>query len=172
MVIRLASLEEVEVLCRIVRDATRQMDDQGVHQWDDVYPNRATLLMDVERQELHALEIESRIVGLVVINGDQSPEYSDVTWQYSGPALVVHRLAIQPAYQRRGLAKRLMSFAEETAATEGYNCIGLDAFTGNSAAFRTYEKLGYRRAGIVKFRMGPFYCYEKAIDATPPTLVG
>lgn len=166
MIIRLARREDVEALCRIVREATRRMDEQGIHQWDDVYPNCAMLSKDVERQELHVLELESRIVGFVVINGYESPEYADVTWQYPGPTLVVHRLAISPAYERRGLAKRLMSYAEETAAFKGYNCIRLDAFTGNSAAFRLYEKLGYRRAGIVQFRMGPFYCYEKEINAT------
>ena len=58
-----------------------------------------------------------------------------------------------------------MDFAEEKAATENYDCIRLDAFTRNLAAFTLYENRGYRKAGIVRFRKGEFFCYERKISA-------
>jgi ribosomal protein S18 acetylase RimI-like enzyme len=163
MNIRLARQEESEVVYGIVRDATRQMDEQGILQWDKVYPGKEILLKDVERQEMYVIEKEGRLAGFVVLNENQSPEYSAVQWIYPGRALVVHRLTIRPVFQRSGLATCLMDFAEETASTMGCDCIRLDAFTRNPAAFTLYENRGYRKAGTVHFRKGEFYCYEKAV---------
>ena len=145
----------------IVKDATRHMDEQAIPQWDDIYPSDAILKDDIERQQMHLVEVEGHVAGFIVINEEQSPEYRDVAWQYSGQAMVIHRLTIDPAYERRGLAKRLMDFAEEVAATTAYACIHLDAFTQNPAAIALYENRGYRKAGKVRFRKGEFFCYEK-----------
>jgi ribosomal protein S18 acetylase RimI-like enzyme len=169
MRIRKANMEELDILHDIVRDATRHMDEQDIPQWDEIYPSKEILAKDVERQEMHVIETGGRVAGLIVINEDQSPEYAEVEWRYSGRALVVHRLTIDPTYQRLSLATRLMDFAEETAAIGGYNCIRLDAFTRNPAAFTLYKNRGYRNAGVVRFRKGEFYCYEKAIEVETTT---
>jgi ribosomal protein S18 acetylase RimI-like enzyme len=161
--IRLAHTEELEIAHKIVRDATRHLDEQEILQWDEIYPNKEILLKDIESQQMHFIEIEGRVVGLIVINEDQSSEFNSIDWKYSGETLVVHRLTIDPVYQRRGLANILMNFAEESAAVNGYSCIRLDAFIHNPAAFTLYEKRGYRNAGIVRFRKGEFYCFEKRI---------
>jgi len=163
--IRPACIEDLDVLQGIIRDATRHMDEQGIPQWDEIYPNRLVLKDDVEKQQMQAIEIEGRVAGLIVMNEDQPPEYAGVPWKYSCRALVIHRLTIDPTYQRRGLAMRLMDFAEKIAANENYGCVRLDAFTRNPAAFTLYENRGYGRAGIVRFRKGEFFCYEKKIGA-------
>jgi GNAT superfamily N-acetyltransferase len=86
---------------------------------------------DIESQPVYALRVGMQKAGMVVLNEEQTPEYAEVDWKYFGRALVSHRLTIDPAYQRRGLATRLMDFTEEFAFTERYNCIRLDAFTRN-----------------------------------------
>jgi ribosomal protein S18 acetylase RimI-like enzyme len=163
--IRPAHIEDLDVLHRIIRDATRRMDEQEIPQWDEIYPSKLVLKDDVEKQQMHIIEIDGRVAGLIVINEDQSPEYADVPWKYPGRVLVIHRLTIDPTSQRRGLAMRLMDFAEEMASAESYDCIRLDAFTRNPAALRLYENRGYRKAGIVRLRKGEFFCYEKTISA-------
>jgi len=120
---------------------------------------------DIERQHMVVVEVEGRVVGLMVMNEEQSPEYADVSWKYSGRVLVIHRLTIDPANQRRGLAMRLVEFAEEVAAAKKYGCIRLDAFTKYTAASTLYEKHGYKNAGKVRFRKGEFFCYEKELGA-------
>jgi len=163
--IRLARLEELETVYSLVQDAIRHMDDQGIPQWDDIYPTKAILNADIENQQMYLIEVEGRVAGLTVINEDQSAEYAGVAWRYDGRALVVHRLTIRPGYQRRKLASYLMDFVEEMAADKEYDCIRLDTFTRNPAAFAMYENRGYRKAGIVRFRKGDFFCYEKKIIA-------
>lgn len=101
MRIRPACPDELETLYGIVRDATRHMDEQGIPQWDEVYPTKDILLKDIDRNELHVMEVEGQLAGIIVLNEEQSPEYAAVQWMYPGRALVVHRLAVHPAYQRK-----------------------------------------------------------------------
>jgi ribosomal protein S18 acetylase RimI-like enzyme len=158
-------MEDLELLHAMVKDGTKHMDEQGIFQWDDIYPDKAILTHDIERQEMHVIEQNGRAAGFIVINEEQSPEYAAVPWEYAGRVLVVHRLTIAPAHQRRGLATRLMDFAEDTAVIRCYDCVRLDAFTRNPAALTFYDRRGYNKTGIVHFRKGQFYCYEKAVKA-------
>jgi len=162
--IRLARIEELDSVYSLVQEAIRHMDNQGIPQWDDIYPSKVVLNADIENRQMHLIEVEGRVAGLIVINEDQSPEYAGVAWRHGGRVLVVHRLTIHPDYQRHKLAFYLMDFAEEMAATGNYDCIRLDAFTRNPAAFALYENRGYRKAGIVRFRKGNFFCFEKKIS--------
>ncbi len=118
-------MDDLDLLHDIVKDATRHMDEQGIPQWDEIYPNNEILMKDIERQELYVIETEGRLAGSITLSEDQPPEYASVPWRYVGRALVVKRLSIAPHCQRRGLASRLMDFAEETAAAAGYDCIRL-----------------------------------------------
>jgi [ribosomal protein S18]-alanine N-acetyltransferase len=54
-------------------------------------------------------------------------------------------LDVAPNWRRKGLAGRLMSKAEATAAAAGARWIQLHVFTGNEAAIRFYERIGYVR---------------------------
>jgi ribosomal protein S18 acetylase RimI-like enzyme len=163
MIIRPANSEELPCLQVIVHQATRHMEEQGIPQWDAIYPDEKVLIRDLQEGSIHVIERFGEVNGFIVLNEFQSSEYTTVEWKVPGRTLVVHRLTIAPIYQRRGLASLLMTFAEEMAAAEGYDCIRLDAFTRNPAANSLYEKRGYRKAGIVRFRKGDFYCYEKAV---------
>lgn len=49
---------ELDILHNIVRDAARYMDEQGILQWDEIYPNKEILAKDVERQQMHVIETD------------------------------------------------------------------------------------------------------------------
>jgi RimJ/RimL family protein N-acetyltransferase len=55
----------------------------------------------------------------------------------------------------------MLAFAETFGREQGYFSIRLDAFSGNTAAIKLYEKNNYRMRGTVRFRKEEFYCYEK-----------
>ena len=164
MTIRPAHRGDLDAVIGIIQKATCHMDNQGIPQWDDIYPSKSILQTDIERQQMHVIENEGHVSGFITLNEEQAPEYSDISWSYPGKALVVHRLTINPEHQGKKLATRLMDFAEKEAASKGYNTIRLDAFTQNPAAVALYERRGYRNAGTVRFRKGIFFCYEKELN--------
>lgn len=164
MTIRPAHVGDLDAVIAIIQKAIGHMDNQGILQWDEIYPSNLILKIDIELKQMHVIENEGRVCGCITLNEEQAPEYSDVPWSYPGKALVVHRLTIDPEHQGEKLATRLMDFAEKEAASKGYNVIRLDAFTKNPAAVALYEGRDYRNAGTVLFRKGFFFCYEKKLN--------
>lgn len=74
---------------------------------------------------------------------------------YGGVWLVVDEahvtnLAIDPAYRRRGIGKRLMAALLDSAREAGMVCSTLEVRTGNLAAIELYRGLGYRDVAIRK----------------------
>jgi GNAT superfamily N-acetyltransferase len=145
----------------------RALEAEEVRQWDDAYPTRDIVEADVARGALYVLEDrDGRCVASVALDATQSPEYAPLAWTGREPALVVHRLCVDPAEQGKGLAHRLMDFAESHAARSGYASIRLDAYTGNPRSVQLYRRRGYREVGQVYFprRTLPFWCFELIVD--------
>jgi len=165
MVVRNANSQDLDAIMNLIRSCVSHMEEQGIHQWDEIYPDEKTIRNDIEKQQLYLLEDEERVCGVIVLNEFQEPQYKSIDWKFQGKTLVVHRLAIEPACQGKGYARMLMQFAHKLAKEEHYENIRLDAFIRNPAAVALYEKLGYRMAGTVTFRKGDFFCFEISVDS-------
>ena len=55
----------------------------------------------------------------------------------------VERLVVSPAFRRHGMARRLLSAAEDLARGSGKETIGLHVSANNLPALRLYENEGY-----------------------------
>jgi ribosomal protein S18 acetylase RimI-like enzyme len=157
----------VEPVWAIIARCRDALAAEGIAQWDDVYPTRAMVEEDVARGALSVLEDDRACLGCIVLDERQSDAYASVAWTGGEPALVVHRLCIDPATQGRGLGHRLMAFAESEAARLGYASIRLDAYSGNPHSVRFYRARGYREAGMVAFARRPllFHCFELPVGS-------
>jgi GNAT superfamily N-acetyltransferase len=142
------------------------MREAGIDQWDDVYPNQATVRSDVDQGTMYLAFVDgATLAGAAVLNEYQNSEYSNVRWTIDGVRIaVVHRLMVDPRHQGRGIAREFMSTIEERARVLGYGAIRLDAFSANPRALRLYHGLGYHDAGSVEFRKGLFRCFEKRLQ--------
>ncbi len=164
--LRPARPEDLPVLVGLMKECIAAMRARGIDQWDDVYPGEPTLAKDIEDGALFAFEHDERIVGCAALNDVQEPEYASVRWSLDEePVAVIHRLMIRPTDQGKGYARSFMGYLETRAGELGFKTIRLDAFAANPRAVGLYLNLGYRRAGMVKFRKGLFHCYEKSLPA-------
>ena len=59
-------------------------------------------------------------------------------------------LDVAPGWRRKGIGRELMEEVEARALTSGACWIQLHVFTGNKAAIRFYERLGYERIREVR----------------------
>ena len=69
--------------------------------------------------------------------------------RYADEVAHLNLLAVDPAHRRRGIARRLVIWLEETALTAGTFIIGLELRARNVAAHDLYRALGYREVGRV-----------------------
>ncbi len=159
-----ARLSELDAILELYQLAIADMRRKGIDQWDDIYPSREIIENDILRGEMLLLRIDHEIAAVVVWNDHQENEYPDAKWECDGPKIaVIHRLCVKPAYQGRGLAKKLMERIETHLVDRHYNAIRLDAFSENPNAVALYQKLGYREAGEITFRKGRFLLFEKVL---------
>jgi len=151
----------------LVRRVVPLMRAQGNLQWDDVYPNPKVFGKDIAAGQLWVTEVDGAVAGVAAITTDQSPEYAEVGWDLNEPAVVVHRLAVDPAYRGVGVAAALMQQAELVARERGIEVLRIDTNTENAATQRLFPKLGYTLAGEIGLAFRPglrFLCYEKRLD--------
>jgi ribosomal protein S18 acetylase RimI-like enzyme len=166
MRIRLATQDDLPGLMALVRRVVPLMLAAGNRQWDEGYPNRSVFERDIALEQLWVAEAEDGIAGVAALTIDQEPEYAQANWDMSAKALVVHRLAVDPAFRGAGVASALMQKAEEVAVEREFAVVRVDTNTENAATQRLFPKLGYRPAGEIGLGMRPglrFFCYEKTI---------
>ena len=164
MRIRLATQEDLPALMVLVRRVVPLMLAVGNLQWDEHYPNESVFQQDLALSQLWIAEAESSVAGVAALTMDQEPEYAQADWDMSAKALVVHRLAVDPAFRGAGVASALMQKAEELALEQGSSVVRVDTNTENTATRRLFPKLGYRLAGEIELSARPglrFLCYEK-----------
>ncbi|OGX90247.1 GNAT family N-acetyltransferase [Hymenobacter coccineus] len=164
MTIRRATLADLPAVLALVQAVVPLMNAAGNRQWISEYPNEAVFRRDIERQHLWVAERLGALDGIAALTQDQDPEYADADWDAAEPALVVHRLAVAPEAQGRGVAGALLAQAEHEAQTLGLRTLRVDTNSENAATQRLFPKLGYRFAGEIKLAFRPglrFFCYEK-----------
>lgn len=161
---RKATEEEVfDIYLHYVR-VIDSMQKNGIDQWDELYPNSADVAADISAGDLWVGEEEGKLLCTFAVNTDCEEEYEACSWQYPDePYIVVHRLAVNPKFHRKGVARLAMEFVEKSAKEKGIKTIRLDTFCGNIAGATLYEKLGFKVLGYAHWRKGKFQIMEKII---------
>lgn len=168
--IRKGHPSDADEIFGIYRNAKSELERRGLYQWTDHYPTLSIIKNDLDEGVLYKLCIEDEIIGAINISEKQEEAYASVPWQFDdSKVLVIHRLVVDPKYQRQGFAQRLMDFAESFAVENGYSSIRLDAYSQNTAVINFYKKRDYFIRGDIRFsgREYPFHCMEKEVNQKP-----
>ncbi|UOQ66412.1 GNAT family N-acetyltransferase [Hymenobacter volaticus] len=166
MVLRRATATDLPAIVALVRRVVPLMNEAGNFQWSVDYPNESVFQNDINQQQLWVAELEGQVAGVAALTRDQDEEYSQADWDVTEPALVTHRLAVDPSTQGRGVAAALLQQAEVLAAEQGLKVLRVDTNSENVATQRLFPKLGYRFAGEITLAFRPglrFFCYEKQL---------
>ena len=162
-------LEDLEELFQIYLNGKNELEKSAIYQWTDTYPTRAIIESDLRKGVLYTLRINKEIIGAIQLSEEQEDAYKLVKWEFNdAKILVIHRLVIDPKFQRKGYAKKLMDFAESFALKNNYSSIRLDAYSKNNRVIDFYKKRAYFIRGDVYFpdRAYSFHCMEKEMSTT------
>jgi len=165
--IRKAIKDDLHRIIEITKACAVFMISNNIFQWNEHYPNIETFENDALNENLYVLEINKKLIGCLVISHEMDEFYMKVKWQtpnYNN--IYLHRLAVDPSYQKKGYAKQLMNFSFEYAKVNNIKSIRLDTFSGNPFNNIFYSNLGFKKLGKIYFRKQsdkPFYCFEKVM---------
>ena len=159
--------EDLTPILEITKNCAVKMDAMGIYQWNENYPNRNAFIDDIKNNELLVFTKGALLVGCIALCTKMDDVYKDVKWLTKDvKSLYVHRLAVDPQFQKKGIGKKLMDYAEDFAKKNNFISVRLDTFSKNKNNMRFYERRGYKRLEKVFFpeqSRFPFYCYELII---------
>lgn len=162
--IRKALSQDLDPVHDLFQKAIRVMDDQGIPQWDALYPSKEILRADISKGQLFVCEADGRIASVFVLNEEFDDEYNLAGWKCTdGRFAIIHRLCVHPDFQRIGVGRETMGHIEILAKSEGFSSLRLDVFSRNPYSQRLYAKLGYEKTGQAIWRKGLFWLMEKRI---------
>ncbi|SMC18723.1 Acetyltransferase (GNAT) family protein [Clostridium acidisoli DSM 12555] len=164
LILRIATIDDLDYVEKIFKNAIEVMDSNGINQWDNIYPTKEILKEDILKGEMFLGVVDNKMACAFVLNSDYDEEYINGNWKYRNESFsIVHRLCVNPDFQNQGIGTQSMILIEKMLRKDGIESIRLDAFSLNPAALRLYEKIGYVRVGEANWRKGLFYLYEKKI---------
>jgi ribosomal protein S18 acetylase RimI-like enzyme len=162
--IRHAKISEIPDILTITQACAKKMQENGIFQWNEHYPSKEVFQKDIDRGELFVVEEKNTVQGTIVISTLMDEEYKPIQWLTpNGNSVYIHRLAVHPNLQGKGLAQKMMDFAENHAREHRFVSVRLDTFSQNRRNQRFYEQRGYQKLGDIYFpkqSMHPFHCYE------------
>ena len=163
-----AKFEDIGAIMTVFKHCTEAMLKANIHQWDGKYPTSTIFQRDIEESCVFVIKSDVEIVATITLNSQQDEQYQAIKWKYPAEkVLVIHRLAVSPNAQGKGLGRQLCEFTESFGIENSFEVIRLDAYSGNPISCCLYEKLNYHRAdGFCWFHGNelPFYCYEKKLS--------
>ncbi len=161
---RQANMKLLLEIEEIYKEVIKSMEESGIHQWDEKYPDHAQIESDIRKRHMTVVMKKDDIVAVYVLDRDSDPEYEKGEWQNpSAKYKVIHRLCVRPEYQNQGIAKQVILHIEEKVKAQGAESIRLDVFTQNPYAQKLYEDLEYVTVGQVEWRVGKFKLMEKLL---------
>ena len=161
--LRPARPEELDQIWALVRRAVEKMNDEGSEQWGDDYPTRSHYAGDIARGELWAaVDDRGRVLGVACVNRNEDPAYASVPWSVPGPAMSVHRAAVDPEVQHLGVATALMRQSVQLARQAGVASMRLDTYSKNTKMQGLFRKLGFVQRGEIHLhgRSLPYPAFE------------
>ena len=165
--IELANLNDLDRVKEIAEACAKNMIENNIFQWNDKYPSREIFKEDIKNKSLFVSKINQEVVGCIMLSSFKDDVYKSVNWitpdEYN---LYIHRLAVHPIFQKKGIARKMMDFAEDFAKSNNYISIRLDTFSQNPRNNKFYKSRGYNKLDDVYFPKQsefPFHCYEKLV---------
>ena len=103
----------------------------------------------IRNHDAYVLEIEGAPAGILVL-------------QHSDDGFLLDNVAVHPEFQKRGLGRRLIAFAEDEARRVGFEAISLYTHVSMTENIALYESLGY--VEVERAWVGP---YERVLMRKP-----
>jgi len=160
-----STIDDIKAIMQIIEEIKKEMKSYNHSQWDENYPQQKDFTRDIENGELY-IDVENQIIrGFICVNDVSPEEYNDLTWTSNENYMVIHRMGVNLANRKQGVASKLMHFAESFALKNGNTYMRTDTYSLNTNMQNLLEKLNYQFTGEINQggKEYSFYCYEKQL---------
>ena len=165
LIFRKATADECPRIMELIEAGRRQIAATGSDQWQDGYPNRETILHDIERGWGYVLADDDLVVayGAVVFDGEPSYDQLEGEWVTTSSYVVLHRLAVAEERKHQGVAREFFLRVGHLARNMGYGSFRVDTHQKNAYMRRLIEHAGFAYCGRCRYGAGERLAFEKPL---------
>lgn len=165
--LRLATIEDIEVILSIIRGCQQLMNQRGIDQWQDGYPNRESIIEDINEKRGYILVRDAQIAAYaaLILGGEEAysrlkgGEWLTVSENY----LTIHRLAVSDKFRGQNIGESLFLLTEQEARMRNVDSIRCDTHKDNSVMLRLLRRLNYAYCGEVSYLEAKRVSFEKVL---------
>ncbi len=168
-----ATPADFPAICELYQSVCAVMAKDCSPQWVwGEYPSEDVLRETLDAGTLYVAKEGETLLCAVTVDTHFDPEYAGVNWLLGVKPGAFHRLAIAPGQQGRGLGRLAIDEVGRILRQQGCDSLRIDTYSPNENAQKLYRRVGFRRAGEVRFehRPLPFVCYELPLTQDVPLL--
>ena len=81
MIYSKANQNQIDDVFSVFSNAIVNMEKQNIHQWDDIYPDKAIISDDIDRNLMYIGMIDGKIAVCFVLSEEYDEEYKNGKWQ-------------------------------------------------------------------------------------------
>ena len=155
MKIRATEERDLPAVMEILHQAQAYFKAQGIDQWQDGYPDEATIRQDIQNGTAYLVELDENYTTMV--SGQ---------WLTDRPYAVIHRIAVDDKLKGRGIAGWILEQAEYLCRQRGVESLKIDTHQDNTSMRRLLEKQNYHYCGVIQLHrdLSLRVAYEKRLD--------
>lgn len=132
--------------------------------WTEAYPAPENITEDLQRDALFVMRDENgAVIAAVSIEEDENVERLACWDPALAPGKEIARVAVDPACQNQGLARRMVAYIMDVLRERGYKSIHFLVNHQNIKAIRSYAAFDFRVVGECDMYDQHYLCYEKEL---------
>jgi ribosomal protein S18 acetylase RimI-like enzyme len=154
----------------IIKDAQGYLATLKIDQWQDGYPDRFTIELDISNEDSYiVLNEEDEIIGTTVFSTKTERAYQHIEGNWLTPENskygVIHRLAVGDNFRKLGLAQFVFNACEARLKKMKVNSMRIDTHKDNQGMQYMLKKRGYQYCGVILLQNGDErLAFEKIIN--------
>lgn len=163
MLIRLAHPSEATVIAAVLSAAAANLVKRGETLWGTTEVSESAVAPHVERGLYYIGFSGERAVGVFRLQSRDSAFWPEIP---EGTSAYLHKLAVLPDEQGRGIAHELLTHAVTLTRERGFRFLRLDCVAGRPKLRGVYERFGFTHHSQVKVGKGIFDRFELDVGAS------
>ena len=108
MIFRRTTIEDIPAIVEIICQAQEYLKNQGINQWQNGYPNKNSLIKDIQNGYSYVMEVDEVVIGTMAIVFTGEPTYEHIyegNWKTEDTSYVtLHRVAVHNDWKGQGIA--------------------------------------------------------------------
>lgn len=165
MKIRQATLDDIEDILSVIKEAQQRMRLAGMTQWQNNYPNHEIIKSDILNEAIFVLLVDRKIIGTMsVFSYDSVYDAIKGSWLNDNPYKVIHRIALSNDFLGKGMTETMINFVFKHFNSKD---IRIDTHPLNQPMIKSLERQGFKYCGIVHVTTDTDttrYAYHKHIE--------